>query len=323
MNSATALVTSSAFVEAVGNPDGDFIYEWSDPNNQTTDTAFALTPGDYTVTVTDITTGCSKEEIVFIVAPDVISVNNILGEETCIGIGDGSVIFDIQGGTPGYSYDWGDNFFRQDPGRSDLNAGDYTVTITDQNGCEFENTFTVSAPEVIEVAFTVDSISCGNPTGSATAIATGGTGDFNYLWNDANNQTSLTATDLEEATFEVVVTDENTGCNTTADVSIGAIPPITLSASSTPSFCSDSATGTASVTIEGGSGNYLVLWDDSLAQETITAENLAAGNYMVLVIDDSGCEEALLVTVEDEANTMEIKFNICLLYTSPSPRDRG
>lgn len=310
MDQANSVLISSAYVTAVGNPDGDFLYQWSDPNNQVTDTAFALTPGDYTVTVTDATTGCSKEEMVFIVAPDVIAVNNILREETCSGFGDGSVIFDIQGGVPGYSFDWEDNIFRQNPGRSDLTAGSYIVTITDQNGCTFENNFTITAPEDIVVDFTVDSISCVNPTGSATAVTTGGSGNFRYLWNDTNNQTSITASDLEENTFEVVITDEDTGCNTTASVSIGTIPPITLTTSSTPSFCSQNASGTATVTITGGSGNYRILWDDSLVQETVVAENLAAGDYMVLVIDDSGCEESQSVTVADEANTMDINFNI-------------
>ncbi len=308
-NDANAVLISSAYVTAVGNPTGNFTYEWSDPNNQTTDTAFALTPGDYTVTVTDITTGCAKEEMVFIVAPDIITVDNIKSEETCIGIGDGSVIFNVQGGVPGYTYDWGDDFFRTDPGRNDLNAGDYVVTITDQNGCSIENSFTIIAPEDIAIAFTVDSISCVNATGSATVVATGGTGDFSYLWNDAENQTSITATDLTENTFEVVVTDENTGCNTTANVAIGSIPSIEINTSSTPSFCSESASGTANVTITGGSGNYRVIWDDPQAQETATAENLAAGDYMVLVVDDSGCEEAQLVTVADESNMMEINFN--------------
>ena len=310
VNDPNSVITAGAYVTAIGNPLGDYSYEWSDPNSQTTDTAFALTPGDYTVTVTDNTTGCSKEEMVFIVAPDVITVNNIRTEETCIGLGDGSVIFDIQGGVPGYSYDWGDNFFRTDPGRSDLNAGDYVVTITDQNGCTVENSFTITAPENIAINFTVDSISCANPTGSATAIVTGGTGNFSYLWNDDNNQTSITATNLTESTFELIVTDENTGCNETASVAIGTIPPVVINTSSTASFCSESATGTASVNITGGSGNYRILWDDPLAQETATAENLNAGDYMVLVIDDSGCEESQQVTVAEEANSMEVNFNV-------------
>ncbi len=309
-NSATAVVTAGAYVTAIGNPAGDYSYEWSDPNSQTTDTAFALTPGDYTVTVTDNTTGCSREEMVFIVAPDGITVNNIQTAETCLGLGDGSVIFDVQGGVPGYSYDWGDNFFRADPGRSDLNAGDYVVTITDQNGCTVENSFTITAPENIAINFMVDSISCATPTGSATAVITGGSGNFSYLWNDDDNQTSIAATDLEEGTFDLIVTDESTGCNETASVTIGNIPPVVINTSSTPSFCRESATGTASVEITGGSGNYRILWDDPLAQETATAENLNAGDYMVLVIDDSGCEESQLVTVAEEANSMEVNFNV-------------
>ena len=308
VNGENALITANAYVTALGNPDANFQYEWNDPNNQITDTAFALTPGDYIVTVTDLNSGCVKEEEVFITAPDPITVNNILEEETCIGLGDGSVIFDIRGGVPGYNYDWGDDFFRTDPGRNDLTAGNYVVTITDDNGCTLETAFTIEAPDSIQLSFTTEPVSCVNPTGSATVIATGGSGDFDYRWNDPDQQTSDIATGLTAAEFEVNIIDRTTGCTAVGRVMITEEEPLEINVTSTPSFCAENASGTATVEVVSGSGNYTYLWDDETAQETATAENLAPGEYMILVIDEMGCEESKSITVENQATTTDISF---------------
>ncbi len=56
---------------------------------------------------------------------------------------------------------------------------------------------------------------------------TGGTPNYSYLWNDANAQTTATATNLSSGTYTVSVTDGN-NCGTTGSISI--IEPTLLSA---------------------------------------------------------------------------------------------
>ena len=55
--------------------------------------------------------------------------------------------------------------------------------------------------------------------GTATATVTGGTPNYSYLWNDANAQTTATATNLSSGTYTVSVTDDN-NCGTTGSISI-------------------------------------------------------------------------------------------------------
>ena len=140
-------------------------------------------------------------------------------------------------------------------------------------------------------------------------LATGGSGNFSYQWNDPNNQTTAIATDLPKAEFAVVVRDILSGCDETASVLISEAMPIELMVSSTPSLCVDRPTGTAMVEASGGSGNYLYLWDDEMAQETPMATALSPGDYMILVLDDEGCEDSVLVTVQNASVPIAIEFS--------------
>jgi len=309
VNMETAFITASAVVTASGNEEGRYSYEWNDPLSQITDTASMLAPGQYIVTVTDLTANCVKTDTININAPPPL-VANILNtdNETCPGTSDGSIIFNIEGGTPGYEIDWGDEFVRTTPGRNDLSAGSYLITITDDNGCDQELEFRINAPDSIKLAFETEEITCSSDRGTATVIATGGSGDFSYQWNDLAQQTTATAIDLSEAEFDVIVTDNMTGCATNAGIAIVQATPLMLTTTSTPSLCRGKPTGTAMVEVNGGSGNYQYLWDDEMAQETQMADSLNPGDYMVLVLDDTGCEDSVLITVEDSSVPIEIEF---------------
>src|SRR5690606_30266298 len=104
-----------------------------------------------------------------------------------------------------------------------LQAGTYTVTVTDANNCTTTTNVTVTEPLVLEATIAlanVVNVSCfdGND-GSATVTVTGGTAPYTYLWNDANAQTTPIAIGLVAETYTVTVTDAN-NCTTTTTVTI-------------------------------------------------------------------------------------------------------
>jgi len=110
-----------------------YIYSWS--NSVDTEDQTGLGPGTYTVTVTDAN-ACT------IVVSDEITEPSILEESleaslsfvSCPGDSDGSIDITISGGSPPYSYNWSTGSTSED--LENIASGEYTVTITDNNGCE-------------------------------------------------------------------------------------------------------------------------------------------------------------------------------------------
>ena len=132
---------------------------------------------------------------------------------SCNGANDGSIDLIPTGGATPYSYEWNDGLTLED--RAGLTPGNYTVVVTDGNGCIAVTTVTISEPASMSVTFNATP-STGND-GTATAIVAGGAAPYTYQWN--NGQTTQQATGLAVGTYSVFVTDTN-GCTIQADVAI-------------------------------------------------------------------------------------------------------
>src|SRR5205085_509364 len=102
-------------------------------------------------------------------------------------------------------------------------------------------------------------------------------------------QTTDTAFNLPTGSYTVTVTDSN-NCVTTANVTITQpVSPLTALASTTDVLCNGGNTGTASVSVAGGTPNYSYLWNSIPVQTTATATGLIAGNYSCLITDINNC----------------------------------
>ncbi|MDP4588103.1 MAG: T9SS type A sorting domain-containing protein, partial [Flavobacteriales bacterium] len=170
-----------------------------------------LAAGVYTVDVVD-SDDCVAQAEYEIIEPTVLTVAATESDITCNGDADGSVLVEIEGGTADYVID-GDTV--------GLEAGEYTYTVTDANGCVAEATATIEEPAALEI--TVDEVVNAEFTdGSIDVTVTGGTGDLTYSWSGPNGFTSdlEDLTDLEIGDYTLTVTDEN-GCEvSTAAVSV-------------------------------------------------------------------------------------------------------
>lgn len=139
---------------------------------------------------------------------------------------------------------------------------------------------------------------CG-PDGTATVnVISGGSGNYAYLWNDGT--TTQTLTGLFPATYQVTVTDLNTGC---AD-SIGAVVTprpgslFVVGFNSTNVTCQNGTNGSATALISGGIGPFSFLWSNAATSQTINT--IAAGNYEVTVTDrTTGCTGFGTVIIQD------------------------
>ncbi|MDD3875986.1 MAG: PKD domain-containing protein [Bacteroidales bacterium] len=200
--------TGSATVVASGGTPG-FTYQWF-PYGGTNTTASNLIAGTYTVVVTDAV-GCTKTDSIVIDEPDSAFVMTIDSIEhvLCYSYNNGNINISVTGGTPPYSYQWSNGATTQDI--SNLIAGTYYVTITDDHDCIIIDTMDVIEPDSMIVHINSTSICYGQTITLNVDSTTGGTAPYQHLWNTGDTGTALTVNPLTTTLYTVQATDVN-GC---------------------------------------------------------------------------------------------------------------
>ncbi|UUF13557.1 MULTISPECIES: T9SS type A sorting domain-containing protein [Flavobacterium] len=278
--------TGSATISATGGT-GGYTYSWS-PSGGTASTATGLTAGTYTVTVTDSNL-CQATQSFTLTEPAAALTATAVGQTdvSCNGGANGTATVSVSGGTPGYTYSWAPTGGNT-ASANGLSAGTYTVTVTDANGCQTTQSFTITEPAALVASFgSQTNVSCnGGTNGTATVNVTGGTGAYTYSWSPTGGN-AATASGLAQGTYTVTVTDANV-CQSTQSFTITEPAILSLTSSQTDVLCNGGATGTASVVVSGGTSPYTYLWSPT-GGTAATATGLAIGNYSVLVTDSNGC----------------------------------
>ena len=236
-----------------------------------------------------------------------LTVSNVSGSTTitnvlCNGNNTGAIDLTPTGGTAPYTYNWGGGITTQN--RTNLTAGNYSVTITDANNCTGVVNATITQPATaLGGTATKTDVSCtGGGNGTATVVATGGAIPYSYSWAPSGG-TNATATGLAANTYTVTVTDFN-GCQITRSVTVGQ-PATALggTATKTDVSCNGGSNGTATVVATGGTTPYSYSWAPS-GGTNATATGLAAGTYTVTVTDFNGCSITRSVMVNQPANAL-------------------
>lgn len=123
-----------------------------------------LTAGVYTVTAQD-DSECVGSADFTVGSPDEIAVSVDANAGASGSESDGVIDITVTGGTAPYSISWeGPGFTSTDEDVSGVAAGDYTVTISDENGCEFTSTTIVVVSGIEEVLNVIDVTLFPNPT---------------------------------------------------------------------------------------------------------------------------------------------------------------
>lgn len=193
----------------------------------TTASIGSLPPGAYTVIVTDNVNGCIDSASV-VVDPGPVqpiafvqSVSNV----SCFGLADGSATVAGTGGTPGYLFNWATFPGLVPVGSgttvSNLPAGDYIVTLTDQGPCQAGVQLTISEPAALAPMMqdTVGATCSNTPDASIMATASGGVSPYSYLWRTTPPIANDTAIGVTPGSYWVVVTDAN-GCVDSVNITV-------------------------------------------------------------------------------------------------------
>jgi PKD repeat protein len=289
----------------------NYSYLWT-PGNSTSDAISNIPAGTYTVTVTD-KNNCQVQNSIVIgepVLPVSISTSSI--PASCFGGSNGTATAIATGGTSPYTYKWM-------PGNktggtaTGLIAGTYTVTVTDSKGCTNVNTINVGESSKIIITTTTVEAACFKANGEARASVSGGLAPYTYEWSPTGG-TADSAIGLFSGNYSVLVKDAN-GCTSSAVANINdkGIPKPTIF-NVVNVKCFGDSTGSASVSVSGGSGNYTYLWLPSGGTGT-TAINLTAGSYTVTVKDPAGCQ-SLATTSPDVVQPPKIVPDITTTLVS-------
>jgi gliding motility-associated-like protein len=216
----------SASVTASGGT-GTLNYSWS-PVGGNTSTASSIPGGNYTVTVSD-DNACTAalNLVVNSLGGPVVTVSDQT-DVTCNGESDGSVTVNATGGTVPYQFNWSPSGGAQATA-SGLDAGSYTVVVTDDAGCVGSISVTISEPALLTVTSDVTPTDCGSSTGSITLNASGGTAPYSYGWSSGSGSTS-SVTGLSSGTYTATITDA-LGCTVTAVNNVTATGSLTLTVS--------------------------------------------------------------------------------------------
>lgn len=220
-------------------------------NTGGSNTANLLGEGWYYINVED-TAGCSGIDSVFVDDPDPLEILFDTQNPLCNGDLTGAAwvtdVLNVVGSNNIITYIWstGLNGAGEDT-LAGIGAGTYTIQITDENGCQAEEEFTITEPPALiftEIGY--DPAYCrlfpyqsGN--GVVYAAAGGGTPDYTYLWTnleDGDETDNTTWGGLNPGTYEIVVTDAN-GCILTQQIELDSLNPIAEFSMTSPQFEGD------------------------------------------------------------------------------------
>lgn len=271
-----------------------FSYLWSTNPVQTTQTISSLTPGSYTVTVTDAS-GCIDSAVV-VIANNQMNITATVTDVICGNQPTGIISLVVTGAIPPLTYKWNTTPPQTTQNAINLGIGTYKAVVTDQTGCKDSITASVGGPPPIVLSVVTNDAGCTLNNGNASVAVSGGISPYTYYWNTPVVQFTPVAVNLPAGAFSVTVTD-NIGCTETnyAYVSNFNGPSGTIS-SVTDATC-NLPNGSATATVNIGASPFIFAWNTVPAQLNATATNLAPDEYTVQITDANGCISFLNVKI--------------------------
>jgi len=243
--------------------------------------------GWYSVTVTDANL-CTKVDSVFIPHINGPTINGFTrSNPVCNSDSTGSLIVNVSGGTPAYTYQWSAPAGVTGASNTNIPAGIYTVTVTDINGCSATSKDTLFNPPLLVISHSSTNASCALNNGIAIFNVTGGATPYSYLWSNGATGTNQQST-LSNGTYTITVTDGN-GCVKQDTVIVNRTPATMVQLDSSNNVsCYGLSDGNIYITPSGGIGNYSYQWSyNNLQTQDLT--NIPGGTYTVTVTDGAGC----------------------------------
>ena len=298
-NSGAVAFTTTGGTPNSSTPD---YYEYSfNDISYTTDSAYTgMTAGNYWIYVQDA--NACKDSLNFdITEPaSALSLTTSSTSSTC-GNANGSATVNASGGTPGYTYEWADDASETSNTLSNIIAGGYLVSVTDNNGCLESVTVNVSDFGAGTLSFSNEqhNICYGDSLGTVEVSITGGASPYTYTWD--NGQTGTVASNLPAGTYTVEVEDAN-NCVVSDSYTILDSSQIQINLTQYDLSCYNDNSGIITAQVSGGtptSGtDYQYNWSNGTTGTNIDSiYGLSAGEYVLEITDYHSCTMTDTVTI--------------------------
>ncbi|MBN4072938.1 PKD domain-containing protein [Crocinitomix catalasitica] len=267
-----------------------FTYLWSD--GSTTEDLTGMAAGNYTVEIIDAM-GCLAWDTLDILEPPEMIVNLLFNDPTCFGYTDGDAdVISVIGGTAPIDYSWSTGGTTST--ELGLGAGSYSVTVTDDNGCVYIESFDLISASAVVIPDFIDTTICLDGDIFLSAVASGGIGaPYTYNWTESGITVPAGITiPLNDACYIVVATDGNGCVSAPIDYCVEVLDSLSLNLL-TSDIC-PGALAQVDAFVGGGFGSgYSYSWTSSAgvvgsSEDLSIDQNIPTENYCLTLND--GCE---------------------------------
>ena len=292
----------------------DYSFLWSTGSMATS--ISGVLSGNYMLTVTDNINGCSVEGMVFLPQPAAWDIDIQIDSATCSGLDDGIIDVTVSGGTPdasgNYTIELGPTTVTGTNATLMTESGDYMLTVTDANGCTYEESIFLPAIKILSIAPNIENVMCnGGCTGSilATGQTDGGTPALPYTFTWSGTPNPPPAMDISPSQSQIsnlcigtysVIMEDTDGCRVDSTFEVIEPSPMDIVVVDvTNESCQPGMDGSITIAVTGGVYPYTYDWNNpNISSTDSIATGLPAGMYTVVVEDAEGCNGSVMAEVE-------------------------
>ncbi len=277
-----------------------YSYAWS--NSASVDSITDLCQGNYELTISDNSIPPIDTVFQFTMAgPPPLVLTALLSDYnghgvSALGASDGFIDITVSGGNSPYIFQWSGGETTED--LMNIPAGNYTVTVLDDDSCSISESFFLIEPMV--ATSTIYDTNCGNSCNGAISVSVmGGLSPYLFLWGNAASSDSIGS--LCQGNYGLILMNNSTPPLVTVFLFTVSGPPVLVLTAQQSDYGGSGVStmgasdGWIDISITGGTPPYIFHWSGGETAEDLM--NIPAGNYAVTVLDADSCSitESFLV----------------------------
>lgn len=308
------------------NTNGDYSFAWSDAGlsgNQ----ASNLSPGSYTVTITDESDGCTIIHTMTMAASNGLE-GTFQNSNTSCGLENGSITVNMTNGSGNFIFNWSHNGTLTGPMASNLQGNQtYDITITDNvDQCVLTESIYIEPSPSLSLTIETGQLQCGPNDASIEISVSDGSGDYEFNWQDFPNEDSGMLDSLNAGEYLVTIVDLETGCTADTSITIASIQGLNIQCQTTQHETEFGLQdGIVQLEILNGSAPFNIQITDNNGTQSIDTTdrntswiNIAPGNNSILITDANGCQTSCTFIVNQGPCGLEASISS---YVNPTCAD--